>query len=43
MQIRKLDDTEFRNPFERAYVRVYDDSDSKKGGRGRSRSRCGHP
>ena len=33
--IRKLDDTEFRNPFERAYVRVYDDSDAKKGGRGR--------
>lgn len=39
--IRKLDDTEFRNPFERAYIRVVDDSDATKGGgaRGRSRSR----
>lgn len=41
---RKLDDTEFRNPFDRAYVRLYDDSD-RRGGRGgggggyRSRSR----
>lgn len=30
--IRKLDDTEFRNPFERAYIRVHDDSDTKRGG-----------
>ena len=30
--IRKLDDTEFRNPFERAYIRVHDDSDAKRGG-----------
>ena len=30
--IRKLDDTEFRNPFERAYIRVHDDSDNKRGG-----------
>ncbi len=30
--IRKLDDTEFRNPFERSYIRVHDDSDSKRGG-----------
>ena len=41
--IRKLDDTEFRNPFERAYVRVYDDSDAKKGGGGRGRSRSRWP
>jgi hypothetical protein len=43
--IRKLDDTEFRNPFERAYIRVVDDSDATKGGgggRGRSRSRSRH-
>lgn len=42
-QVRKLDDTEFRNPFERAYIRVYDDSDSsriKARDRLRSRSRC---
>lgn len=43
--IRKLDDTEFRNPFERGYIRVIDDSDASKGGgrarsRSRSRSRC---
>lgn len=39
--IRKLDDTEFRNPFERAYIRVVDDSDDKRnhGKRSRSRSR----
>ena len=37
--IRKLDDTEFRNPFERAYIRVHDDSDNKRGG-GR---RCASP
>jgi len=30
--IRKLDDTEFRNPFERSYIRVHDDSDSKRAG-----------
>ena len=42
-QVRKLDDTEFRNPFERAYIRVYDDSDSSRiraRDRLRSRSRC---
>jgi len=44
-QVRKLDDTEFRNPFERAYIRVYDDSDSSRikardRSRERSRSRC---
>lgn len=33
--IRKLDDTEFKNPFDRAYIRVIDESDD----RGRSRSR----
>ena len=46
--IRKLDDTEFRNPFDRSYIRIYEDDGS--GGRGggggrrrsrsRSRSRC---
>jgi arginine/serine-rich splicing factor 1/9 len=36
--IRKLDDTEFRNPFERAYIRVYDDSDAKRGGGRRCRA-----
>ena len=39
-QVRKLDDTEFRNPFERAYIRVLDDSDSSRiRARDRSRSR----
>lgn len=33
--IRKLDDTEFKNPFDRAFIRVIDESDD----RGRSRSR----
>lgn len=37
--VRKLDDTEFRNPFERAYIRVYDDSDKKGRDYSRSRSR----
>ncbi|KAK9841456.1 hypothetical protein WJX74_006119 [Apatococcus lobatus] len=37
--IRKLDDTEFRNPFDRAYIRIRDDSDD----RGRSRSRSATP
>ena len=37
--IRKLDDTEFRNPFDRAYIRIRDDSDD----RGRSRSRSYSP
>lgn len=32
--IRKLDDTEFKNPFDRAFIRVVDESDD----RGRSRS-----
>lgn len=35
--IRKLDDTEFKNPFEKAYVRVIDDSDGGGGGGGGSR------
>lgn len=35
--IRKLDDTEFKNPFDRAYIRVIDESDDR-GGRSRSRS-----
>jgi len=36
--LRKLDDTEFRNPFEKCYIRVKEDT---RGGepRGRSRSR----
>ena len=36
--IRKLDDTEFRNPFDRGYIRIQED-DGARGGRGRSRSR----
>jgi hypothetical protein len=39
LAIRKLDDTEFKNPFERCYVRVIDDSDYKRDRRSRSRSR----
>ena len=35
--IRKLDDTEFKNPFDRAYIRVVDESDDR-GNRSRSRS-----
>lgn len=35
--IRKLDDTEFKNPFDRAYIRVIDESDDR-GNRSRSRS-----
>ena len=35
--IRKLDDTEFKNPFDRAFIRVIDESDDR-GGRSRSRS-----
>ena len=43
LAIRKLDDTEFKNPFERCFVRVIDDSDykSRNGGTARSRSRSG--
>ncbi|XP_043687759.1 serine/arginine-rich splicing factor SR34A-like isoform X2 [Telopea speciosissima] len=39
--IRKLDDTEFRNPFSRAYIRVksYEGSPSRSHSRSRSRSR----
>ena len=39
--IRKLDDTEFRNPFDRSYIRIYEDDGSggRGGGRRRSRSR----
>lgn len=29
---RKLDDTEFRNPFDRAYVRITEDRDGGRGG-----------
>lgn len=40
LAIRKLDDTEFRNPFERSYIRIKDESDHRaRGGRSRSRSR----
>ena len=39
LAIRKLDDTEFRNPFDNAYIRIRDESDAGK--RERSRSRCG--
>ncbi|KAK9810585.1 hypothetical protein WJX73_002419 [Symbiochloris irregularis] len=40
LAIRKLDDTEFRNPFEKAYIRIRDESDHRqRGGRSRSRSR----
>jgi arginine/serine-rich splicing factor 1/9 len=35
--IRKLDDTEFKNPFEKAYIRVKEDTG--RGGRDRKRSR----
>ena len=35
--IRKLDDTEFKNPFDRAYIRVIDESDDRAN-RSRSRS-----
>lgn len=34
-------DTEFSNPFNKCYVRVYDDSKDRS--RSRSRSRCGPP
>jgi hypothetical protein len=40
--IRKLDDTEFKNPFDRSYIRVKEDtreSGGVGGGRERSRSR----
>lgn len=40
--IRKLDDTEFRNPFDRGYIRIIEDDGGRGGGRGerrRSRSR----
>ena len=36
--IRKLDDTEFKNPFDRSYIRIRDDSERGGGGRSRSRS-----
>ncbi|WRX14253.1 RNA recognition motif domain - like 10 [Theobroma cacao] len=41
--IRKLDDSEFRNPFARAYIRVKCYEGSPRGGRSRSRSRSGSP
>ena len=38
--IRKLDDTEFRNPFDRNYIRIVeDDAGRGRGRRSRSRSR----
>mmetsp|Transcript_8645 Transcript_8645/g.25961 ORF Transcript_8645/g.25961 Transcript_8645/m.25961 type:complete len:305 (+) Transcript_8645:177-1091(+) len=37
--IRDLDDTEFSNPFNKCYVRVYDDSKDASRSRSRSRSR----
>ena len=43
LAIRKLDDTEFRNPFERAYIRIRDESDHKARQRSRSRSRSRYP
>ncbi|XWS67595.1 hypothetical protein CRYUN_Cryun04dG0019300 [Craigia yunnanensis] len=41
--IRKLDDSEFRNPFARAYIRVKCYEGSPGGGRSRSRSLSGSP
>lgn len=40
--LRKLDDTEFRNPFEKCYIRVKEDTrggDERDRSRSRSRSR----
>ena len=37
--LRKLDDTEFRNPFEKCYIRVKEDTRGGEGSRGRDRSR----
>ena len=37
--IRKLDNTEFKNPFDRAYIRILDDSRDQSHSRSRSRSR----
>eukprot|EP00803_Ostreobium_quekettii_P003716 evm.model.scf_1083.3 EVM.evm.TU.scf_1083.3 scf_1083:38999-39340(-) len=37
--IRKLDNTEFKNPFDRAYIRILDDSRGRSLSRSRSRSR----
>lgn len=40
--IRKLDDTEFRNPFDRSFIRIVEDDGGRRGrSRSRSRSRCG--
>lgn len=36
LALRKLDDTEFKNPFDRAYVRLIDDSRSDARNRSRS-------
>ncbi|XVF00731.1 hypothetical protein REPUB_Repub04eG0026700 [Reevesia pubescens] len=41
--IRQLDDSEFRNPFARAYIRVKCYEGSPRGSRSRSRSRSGSP
>ena len=40
--IRKLDDTEFKNPFDRTYIRIYEDDAGGKRARSRSRSRSRH-
>ena len=37
--VRKLDNTEFRNPFDRTYIRVLDDSRGQSRSRSRTRSR----
>jgi len=37
--IRKLDDTEFRNPFDRGYIRIIEDDGGRGGGGGRSSRR----
>ncbi len=36
--IRKLDDTEFKNPFDKCYIRVKEDKGDRGGGGGRKRS-----
>ena len=37
--IRKLDDSEFKNPFERNYIRVREDKPDRSRSRSRSRSK----
>ena len=41
--LRKLDDTEMKNPFDRAYIRCYPYEDDKPSSRPRSRSRSRSP